>query len=143
MVNNDSYYSGASWEYVKPDGSPGIDLFTSLAHPWGAAPTYVLPEYLLGVRPITPGYKEFVLQPAVGYLGLKEAAGRVPTPFGAINATWSIDGSTALLTVEVPENTTGTFKAPRGWAEKGRNDSNGDAELSPGHHSIVLYAECT
>jgi len=143
MVNNDSYYSGASWEYVKPDGSPGIDLFTSLAHPWGAAPTYVLPEYLLGVRPIIPGYKKFVLQPAVGYLGLKEAGGRVPTPFGAINATWSMDGSTALLTVEVPENTTGIFKSPRGWAKKGRNGSKGDAELSPGHHSIMLYAECT
>lgn len=84
MVNNDSYYSSASWEYVKPDGSPGIDLFTSLAHPWGAAPTYVLPEYLLGIRPDTAGYKTFVLQPAIGYLGLKEVQGRLPTPFGAI-----------------------------------------------------------
>ncbi|RMZ66552.1 alpha-L-rhamnosidase [Pyrenophora seminiperda CCB06] len=141
MVNNDSYYSGASWEYVKPDGSPGIDLFTSLAHPWGAAPTYVLPEYLLGVRPITPGYKKFVLQPAVGYLGLKEAAGRVPTPFGAINASWCIDGSSVTLNVGVPENVMGTLKVPRGWVEKGRTNSTGEVGISSGRHSIVLYAQ--
>ncbi|KAI0579968.1 Bac-rhamnosid multi-domain protein [Pyrenophora tritici-repentis] len=141
MVNNDSYSSGASWEYVKPYGSPGIDLFTSLAHPWGAAPSYVLPEYLLGVRPVTPGYKEFVLQPAVGYLGLKKAAGRVPTPFGGINATWSIDGLSALLTVDVPANVTGTLKMPAGWAMKGLNHSTEGTELLPGHHSITLYVQ--
>ena len=141
MVNNDSYYSGASWEYVKPDGSPGIDLFTSLAHPWGAAPTYVLPEYLLGVRPVTPGYKNFVLQPALGYLGLKEAVGRVPTPFGAINASWWVDGSKAMVDVEVPGNLTGILKIPGGWVEEGSKYSTGEAELASGHHRVVLYAQ--
>lgn len=33
MVNQNEYRSGASWEYLYPDGSPGIDLFTSLSHP--------------------------------------------------------------------------------------------------------------
>lgn len=61
IVNNNEYYSGASWEYVQPNDSPGIDLFTSLAHPWGAAPTYVLSEYLLGVVPTSPGYKTVVI----------------------------------------------------------------------------------
>ena len=34
MVNQDQYYTGASWEYVYADGSPGIGIFTSLCHPW-------------------------------------------------------------------------------------------------------------
>lgn len=50
MVNQNQYYTGASWEYTYPDGSPGIGLFTSLGHPWGGAPTYVYSNYLLGVR---------------------------------------------------------------------------------------------
>ncbi|KAH8885313.1 Six-hairpin glycosidase, partial [Thozetella sp. PMI_491] len=50
MVTQNEYYTGASWEYVYADGSPGIGLFTSLSHPWGGAPTYAYTEYLLGVR---------------------------------------------------------------------------------------------
>lgn len=34
MVNQNQYYTGASWEYVYADGSPGIGIFTSLCHPW-------------------------------------------------------------------------------------------------------------
>ena len=115
-----------------------MDLFTSLAHPWGATLTYVLPEYLLGVRAITLGHKTFVLQPAVGYLGLKEASGRVLTPFGAINATWCVNGTEAILTVEVPENVPGTLRLPVGWVEKTPRRSSGNLELLPGHHRLVM-----
>ncbi|TVY44287.1 hypothetical protein LSUB1_G001324 [Lachnellula subtilissima] len=36
MLNQNEYFTGASWEYVYADGSPGIGMFTSLCHPWGA-----------------------------------------------------------------------------------------------------------
>ncbi|KAG8625233.1 hypothetical protein KVT40_006984 [Elsinoe batatas] len=62
MVTDERYRSGASWEYLFPDGSPGIGDFTSLAHPWGGAPTYVLPEYVLGVTPTEPGYRRWWCQ---------------------------------------------------------------------------------
>lgn len=140
MVNNNSYYSGASWEYVKPDGSPGLDLFTSLAHPWGAAPSYVLPEYLLGVRPTNPGYRTFVLKPAVGFLGLKETSGRVPTPHGAIRAGWTMNGTKAVIEAEVPEGVQGYLQVPPGWKLDEQSGQCSEAKLKPGRNQITLYA---
>ena len=138
MVNNDAYYSGASWEYVKPDGSPGIDLFTSLAHPWGAAPSYVLPEYLLGVRPTTPGYGSFVVRPAIGLLELSEVSGRVPTPFGAINVSWVVDGTRAVIDVVSPKGASGFLEVPLRWKAEGRSVSCENIALASGHDQVVL-----
>lgn len=138
MVNNDAYYSGASWEYVKPDGSPGIDLFTSLAHPWGAAPSYVLPEYLLGVRPTTPGYKSFAVRPAIGLLELSEVSGRVPTPFGAINVSWVVNGTRAVIDVVSPNGASGFLEVPLRWKAQGRSDSCEKIVLTSGHDQVVL-----
>lgn len=132
MVNDNKYYSGASWEYVHPDGSPGIDLFTSLAHPWGAAPTYVLPEYLLGVTPTSPGYKTIVVTPMIGYLDLKDVSGRVPTPHGQIEVSWKIDGSNVDLTIVAPEGVTGKIQLPAGTTGKDASSNDGQFELSCG-----------
>ena len=82
MVNQNEYYSGASWEYTHPDGTPGIERFTSLAHPWGAAPTHVLPEYVLGIAATSAGYKTCTFTPLLEGLGLTEASGKVVTPHG-------------------------------------------------------------
>ena len=116
MVNNDEHYSGASWEYVRPDRSPGIGLFTSLAHPWGAAPTYVLPEYLLGVAPTTPGYKMFVITPVIGYLGLSEVSGTVPTTCGEIEVSRTNVDKDVTIEIVVPEGVQGVLEIPGGYS---------------------------
>ena len=47
---------------------------------WSASPTFDLTAYVLGVRPIEPGYRRAIVDP---YLGpLTSASGRVPTPLG-------------------------------------------------------------
>ncbi|KAH7380565.1 Six-hairpin glycosidase-like protein [Phaeosphaeria sp. MPI-PUGE-AT-0046c] len=137
MVNNDNYASGASWEYVKPDGSPGIDLFTSLAHPWGAAPTYVLPEYLLGVQPSSPGYKTFALRPLLGYLSLDEVHGKVPTPRGPIEVGWTVRGRSVVLVVSVPEGVSGTLEVPDNCRGK-MGKRSGRVELRAGVQTFEL-----
>jgi hypothetical protein len=136
MVNNDEYSSGASWEYVKPDGSPGIDLFTSLAHPWGAAPTYVLSEYLVGVQPTSPGYETFAVRPLVGYLGLTEVSGKVPTPYGSIEINWKIIAGKVSLEIEVPRGISGVLELPNGC---GASDPEqfAQVQLSAGLKNIV------
>ena len=98
MVNQDQYYTGASWEYVYADGSPGIGIFTSLCHPWGGAPTYILSNYILGIRrEMNDGSSTFEwvvdpVWPIIKGLGLKRASGRVPLPQGGwIEADWSIE----------------------------------------------------
>ncbi|KAF2159572.1 glycoside hydrolase family 78 protein [Zasmidium cellare ATCC 36951] len=117
MVLQDEYHSGASWEYLYPDGSPGIDLFTSLAHPWGAAPTYVLPEYVLGITATSPGFKTWEFRPNLGALGLTEAYGTVPTPYGVISARWEIvdGGKGAVITALGPNGTKGRLVLPGEW----------------------------
>lgn len=136
MVNNDDYYNGASWEYVKPDGSPGIDLFTSLAHPWGAAPTYVFSEYLVGVQPMTPGYTSFLLRPLIGYLELNEVHGKIPTPMGSIEVDWTIDGSKVTLVVTLPEGVSGSLEIPDSCTKTRKRSES--IELKVGMQTIEL-----
>lgn len=138
MVNNNEYYSGASWEYVKPDGSPGIDLFTSLAHPWSAAPTYVLPEYLLGVAPTSPGYKTITITPLIGYLDLPEVSGRVPTPTGPIEVAWAVNGTSVDLTIVVPTGVAATLQLPSGATVGGREPQDGQVHVACGTTQLTL-----
>jgi hypothetical protein len=138
MVNNNEYYSGASWEYVKPDGSPGIDLFTSLAHPWGAAPTYVLPEYLLGVAPTSPGYKTASITPLIGYLNLPEVSGRVPTPYGPIEVSWAVNGTTVDLALLIPTGVTATLQLPSNLTMGGNSSHGGPVNISCGFTQLKL-----
>ncbi|KAI5358127.1 putative six-hairpin glycosidase superfamily, alpha-L-rhamnosidase domain-containing protein [Septoria linicola] len=118
MVTCDEYHSGASWEYEYPDGRPGIDLFTSLAHPWGAAPTYVLPEYVLGVTALTPGFRTWSFEPLIGSLGLKEANGTTWTPSGPIVAGWKIVDGIAVVSATAPNGTTGVLVLPDGASKR-------------------------
>ncbi|KAF1772283.1 Aldolase-type TIM barrel [Phytophthora cactorum] len=55
MISNENYRSGASWEYVSQSLEPGLEEFTSLSHPWGGAPTYLLTNYVAGIRPVSLG----------------------------------------------------------------------------------------
>jgi hypothetical protein len=112
MVTQNEYYTGASWEYLYPDGSPGIGLFTSLSHPWGSAPTYLLPQYALGISPVKPGYKTWQFKPIIYGLGLNDAEGTVPTPLDPIYASWTFDGKKLVLVVEALKGTTGTINLP-------------------------------
>ena len=32
-------------------------------HAWGAAPANIVPRFLMGVRPLTPGYERILVQP--------------------------------------------------------------------------------
>jgi hypothetical protein len=112
MVNQNQYYTGAPWEYVYPDGSPGIGIFTSLCHPWGGAPTYILSDYVLGVRReknSSTGAFEWVFDPIwdiVDGLGLDWAKGRVPLLGGGyIEAEWKYSSTNATAPGSAPQMT--------------------------------------
>jgi alpha-L-rhamnosidase len=77
------------WEEYKPalKGAAhyamyGRDFGKSLCHAWGASPIYLLGKYYLGVKPTSPGYQTYTVQPVLG--GLQWMNGHVPTPQGAI-----------------------------------------------------------
>ncbi|CAF3544732.1 unnamed protein product [Fusarium graminearum] len=117
MVDDIKTSTGASWEYVLHDGSPGLGLFTSLGHPWGGAATYVLTEWVAGLRPAQGidgyGYKNWVVGPESGLsMGLDYAHGHLQTAFGGkIEVTWKLISNKKNMEVSIkaPKKTKGVF----------------------------------
>jgi alpha-L-rhamnosidase len=54
----------------------------SLCHAWGASPLYLLGKHFLGVKPLSPGYADFIVEPQLGKLDWLE--GVVPLPDGQV-----------------------------------------------------------
>ena len=99
------------WEHVKPDGTPNLSAFSSLAHGWGAGPTESLTTRVLGVNPTAPGFKRFDVMPHPG--DLEWAEGRVPTPHGAVRAEWRREGDERFrLELDVPDGTVARAAVP-------------------------------
>ena len=69
---------------------------TSRCHGWSASPTFDLTTYVLGIRPLAPGFGRAIVDPFLG--PMQQLAGSVPTPYGWL--TVAIDGTSAR--VEVP-----------------------------------------
>ena len=113
MVTPGPQYTGGFWENFTPSG-PVPNGSTSLAHGWSSGPTSALTGYVLGVRPVGPGYASWVVQPQPG--NLTWARGQVPTPHGPISVAWSRNTRTGALTIRVraPRGTSGRVVAPRG-----------------------------
>ena len=78
------------WEEYNPDkkGTEHLAMYgrpygKSLCHAWGASPIYLLGKYYLGVKPTSPGYATYLIEPKLG--GLNWMEGQVPTPNGIIS----------------------------------------------------------
>jgi len=70
-------------------------------HAWGAAPANIIPRYVLGVRPLEPGFGRALIQPQPG--SLTHASGIVPTPLGGVVVSLARDeGKPFTLSVEIP-----------------------------------------
>ena len=77
------------WEAFDPDQSGdehyamyGRPFGKSLCHAWGANPVYLFGKYLLGVKPTSPGYQSYLIEPSLA--GLAWIKGKVPTPNGNV-----------------------------------------------------------
>jgi hypothetical protein len=116
MLSNKGTNSGASWEYVSQSGNPGLGLYTSLAHPWGGAPTYLLTEYVAGIQTARGiegfGYKRWVISPQVGIdAGIKYATGKVVTEYGSLQVQWHVDEAGRMhVEIRAPIETSGLFQ---------------------------------
>jgi hypothetical protein len=92
------------WEEFGDDGAPYAmyerPFGKSLCHAWSSGPAALLPDAVLGLRPLADGWSRFTVAPRLGSLEWAEA--RVPAPAGDIVAT-ARDG---VVTVEVPAGAT-------------------------------------
>ena len=76
------------------------DTIFILAQTAAAVPAYYLPAYILGVRPIKPGYEEFIVEPRP--VDLKWMKGSVPIPGGIVNVLYDQESVKEPLRVEAP-----------------------------------------
>jgi hypothetical protein len=90
------------WEHYTPTMRPAAipTRGESLNHGWSAGPAYLLPAYVLGVRPLAPGFAKVLIAPQSG--DLEWAEGDVPTPHGNVHVRWEHVGGKLHLTFSTP-----------------------------------------
>jgi len=85
------------------------------SHAWCSGPTALLPEKVLGIEPIMPGWKQFKIRPRL--YDLKWAEGIIPSVAGNINVklkklTKSNKETGMQIRAVVPENTSAKIYVP-------------------------------
>ena len=78
-------------------------------HAWGAAPANIISRFVLGVRPLEPGYTSILIAPQPGTL--KSIRGKVPTPRGPVAVALQNDAR-MRLEIEVPPGATARVELP-------------------------------
>ena len=94
-----------SWEAWDLKYKPNQDW----NHAWGAAPANLLPRFVLGVQPSSPGWKTVLIRPCTG--DLEFARGRVPTQSGPILVDWK-RGPALKLSLTLPDGVTANVELP-------------------------------
>ena len=125
------------WEEYNPN-QKGRELLAmygrpygkSLCHAWGASPIYLLGKYYLGVKPTSPGYATYLVEPKLG--GLKWMEGKVPTPGGNI----SVYCNNKQIKVKAPDGT-GTLR----FSSKSKPTSKGAIINSTGNGVYEMTIE--
>jgi arylsulfatase A-like enzyme len=79
-------------------------------HAWGAAPANIIPRYLWGIQPQTPGYEVVSIKPQMS--NLKNSSIKVPTIRGDITGDYNrINNRLTRYKIELPANVVGEFSA--------------------------------
>ncbi len=81
-------------------------------HAWGAVPANIIPRFLLGVRPIEPGFAKVLIHPQPG--ALRRVSGTVPTPRGPIEISIAHDDDRPfVLKINIPATMTAKVVLPQ------------------------------
>ncbi len=104
MMKSGSTISLEAWDIMF---KPNLDW----NHAWGSAPANILPRYVMGVRPLEPGFGKILIRPQVGKLEAIE--GYVPTIRGQVSVgVRQHVGQSYALKIEIPVNTTARVEVP-------------------------------
>jgi alpha-L-rhamnosidase len=103
------------WDsYTKENGfhPQGMNSFNHYAY--GAIGEWMY-ERVAGLAPdpAHPGYKHFFVRPLIGG-PLTSASASLETPYGKARSSWTLQGETIEMSVEVPPNSTATIEFPNG-----------------------------
>ena len=88
-----------------PENWNGLDQFKdSFNHYSLGAVCQFLFEYVAGIRPLRPGFREFEIKPVIGG-SLKWAQGEYETEYGKIRSRWQREAERVRFVFDVPEKT--------------------------------------
>jgi hypothetical protein len=80
-------------------------------HAWGAVPGNIIPRFLLGVRPLEPGFARILVRPMPGRL--KRASSTIPTIRGPVAVEIQNEpGSPFMLKLTIPANMSARVEIP-------------------------------
>lgn len=114
------------------------DRHTSLCHGWSAAPAMILPAYVLGVKPLRPGFRLFEIRPRL--CDIIWAQGSVPSPAGQISVSWRISGLHNRrwhISVKVPDGLSAVLVVP---VEFSLGQNNRRFHLKEGQHNFSFHS---
>ncbi len=104
MINMGSTLTTEAWNF---NDKTNMDW----NHAWGAAPANIISHFVLGVRPITPGYGQILIQPQLGDI-LSYVEGTIPTIRGPISIQLTNTSELFRLAVNIPGNVIATVRLP-------------------------------
>jgi alpha-L-rhamnosidase len=142
MVEQGAGATGEAWD-------PSLKSNMTWSHPWAAAPAYVVPRDMYGVRPTSPGWRTFTVQPQTG--DQEYGSVTVPTVRGTIGVAFQRTAGRTDLGVQVPGNSTATVSVPTAGSRTlgtvfvdrraVRADVSGgwaSVEVEPGCHTVSV-----
>ena len=101
-----------------PENWNGLDQFKdSFNHYSLGAVCQFLFEYVAGIRPLQPGFREFEIKPVIGG-SLKWAQGEYETEYGKIRSRWQREAERVRFVFNVPEKTVCHLFLPDGTEKK-------------------------
>ena len=79
-------FSGATSMWETENGANDFDFAGSLCHGWSAVPVWYHQAHVLGVTPLSTGFRKFQIR--IFSDGHRQASGKIPTPHGDIHMQW-------------------------------------------------------
>jgi len=115
MKDNSTTYDRHWWNMISEGSTIAMEAWGNdykpnqdWNHAWGAVPANIIPRYVLGLTPLTPGYATAQIKPQLGTgsggNGLTHAAGTIPTIRGPVGISVENSPGDFRLAVDIPGN---------------------------------------
>jgi len=98
--------AGSTMEAWTPALKPNL----TYSHPWAASPAFLIPQYVFGVSPLTPGWGTVLIRPQPA--SLTTGSVQVPTARGDVSVAFTRDGARFTAEVDVPATATARVALP-------------------------------
>lgn len=99
------------WEKFDPNWpNPYEQNDLSYCHGWSSGPGAMLPAYIAGIRPISPGFKDVLLAPELA--DLKWVKATVPAYMGKITVEWKQENGQITGNMNLPVRSHGLIRLP-------------------------------